>query len=467
MTTAVLWVILAVLSASLLGILLLATGWRGRRVNDHPICRRCGFDLSGLPQGADVCSECGANLKARRAIRCGARQRRAGRILLGCMLLLPAAGATGMVGVARARHLDLNPYKPVWWLVSDANNSDTAVHDAAFAELLKRQAAGRLSRSNVRMISRSAIRAQADLTRPWSPQWGMLVQGAHRANMLDADQWQAYAAQTIIAPGFKVRPAVGRGELLSMDLDFNVRKDRDGQEHASGFIGTGLIRWFIDGNPVPIEALNDGDRANSDDVRGLNDVMIAGTLMRYQYWISIEDTLHLRDGLHEVSAAFDGDVQYYDETNPAKKLKEEKIAKTRFTMRQSWMLLAEGTSSITILDPDAHPEVPATPFKLVVLRYPTHCTIAQDWGFDDPLQTVGMAYRIYVRDGSREVPVGNLWFKSGERTASINTAPRTSGYFPGKTADIVLRPDVVGATADLQMTTIWGAELSFKNVPIQ
>jgi hypothetical protein len=44
------------------GISLVARGLRGRRIDDHPLCERCGFDLTGKPQGSDICSECGAEL---------------------------------------------------------------------------------------------------------------------------------------------------------------------------------------------------------------------------------------------------------------------------------------------------------------------------------------------------------------------------------------------------------------------
>ena len=43
----------------------LVVGWRGRRVNRHPICRRCEFDLFGRPAEATRCAECGADLRRR------------------------------------------------------------------------------------------------------------------------------------------------------------------------------------------------------------------------------------------------------------------------------------------------------------------------------------------------------------------------------------------------------------------
>ena len=46
-------VVLAMLFG-LLAALLIRRGKRGRIVNDHPICRACGFDLFNLPTDRDA-----------------------------------------------------------------------------------------------------------------------------------------------------------------------------------------------------------------------------------------------------------------------------------------------------------------------------------------------------------------------------------------------------------------------------
>src|SRR5688500_20138720 len=80
------WV--AVLVPLLAGMLFVRLGLRGKRVDDHPLCRRCGFDLFGLPEGATECSECGADLSVRwKAVRIGNRHRRGGLDAGGARLL--------------------------------------------------------------------------------------------------------------------------------------------------------------------------------------------------------------------------------------------------------------------------------------------------------------------------------------------------------------------------------------------
>ncbi len=45
------------------GVALTAIGLRGRSTDDHTLCRRCRFDLTGRPGDAERrCPECGAEL---------------------------------------------------------------------------------------------------------------------------------------------------------------------------------------------------------------------------------------------------------------------------------------------------------------------------------------------------------------------------------------------------------------------
>jgi cytohesin len=88
------------------GLLLVWRYLRGRVVGEHPQCRRCGYDLFGLPNDHQRCPECGANLRGRQAVLIGRRKR---RWRAGLIALALAAGAlAGLWAGANAiqRHLD-------------------------------------------------------------------------------------------------------------------------------------------------------------------------------------------------------------------------------------------------------------------------------------------------------------------------------------------------------------------------
>ena len=49
------------IAAAAIGVLYFAL--RGRHIDDHPLCRRCGFDLwSAATVGSNLCPECGTNV---------------------------------------------------------------------------------------------------------------------------------------------------------------------------------------------------------------------------------------------------------------------------------------------------------------------------------------------------------------------------------------------------------------------
>src|SRR5260221_12700728 len=100
--------------ASILAILL---AFRGRRIDAHPICRKCGFDLFGLPPTSHNCPECGRDLTRKRAARIGHRRRLKTLLLLGLTFFLASAGCPGFLGGLVVRHEDWNRHKPVAWLV--------------------------------------------------------------------------------------------------------------------------------------------------------------------------------------------------------------------------------------------------------------------------------------------------------------------------------------------------------------
>ena len=56
-----------------IGVTLIGIGWHGRRINRHPMCARCGFDLfGGRRWETRECPECGADVSGL-AVRVGHR----------------------------------------------------------------------------------------------------------------------------------------------------------------------------------------------------------------------------------------------------------------------------------------------------------------------------------------------------------------------------------------------------------
>ena len=205
--------------AGILALAVLTYALRGRSVDDHPHCRRCGFDLFGLPPDRTVCPECGGDLTARRAVRRGRRVVRKGLLALSSLLLLPSLALLCGVTWARARGFDLNPHKPAWLLTREAFAADSGTRDRAMDELLKRRQARALGPRQIDEILERVLSAQADGWRPWWPRWGEFVEDARAAGDVDHAQWVRYARQGIES-GLKLKaaPSAARGQSLPLQV---------------------------------------------------------------------------------------------------------------------------------------------------------------------------------------------------------------------------------------------------------
>ena len=179
-----------------LAVVLVLAGLRGRRTDDHPLCRRCGYDLTGRPDAAARCPECGADLARRRAIRVGHRVRRRALLAVGSTILVPLVAGLGVAGWAWERGIDPTPYKPAWWLRHDLD-AGPALRAKSLAELTARVRAGHLSAGQAAAVADRALAAQAGAA-PWDPAWGTFIEAAHAAGSLGRPQWATYARQAVI-----------------------------------------------------------------------------------------------------------------------------------------------------------------------------------------------------------------------------------------------------------------------------
>ena len=204
------------------GLALLAVGLRGRRVDDHRLCRGCGYDLTGLPAGAARCSECGRDLTAKRAVRVGHRERRRWAVVLSVLLALPSAAVVAGLLWAANSDFDWQRHKPVGWLAGELSSRDSAVVNAALAELLRRQVADEDGEIDFGPAVDAVLEWQGDGGRAWDGRAGDLVEGErHVGRVSDAD-WSRYARQGFV-PRLDVRPVVRQGELMPAVVRFETR----------------------------------------------------------------------------------------------------------------------------------------------------------------------------------------------------------------------------------------------------
>jgi len=189
--------LLAFLTAALLaGVVLAWRGWRGVAIDDHPLCRRCGYDLHGRPAGAaDHCPECGADVSAPRARRIGHRRRRRSALVAGVLLLAVSIGVGAAVSIVALRGYDWNRIKPVWLLLQEARGPGGSA--AAVKEFVGRLTTNRLSQRQIDTVADAALAEQADASAMWQPLWGEFLEQARTLNQLSDARWQRYANQML------------------------------------------------------------------------------------------------------------------------------------------------------------------------------------------------------------------------------------------------------------------------------
>lgn len=203
---------------------LLFVALRGTRIDDHPVCRACRFDLSGLDgvglaQSPVTCPECGTDVASPAAIRRGNRRRRRGRIFAsGVLTAMTLALFAGALWAATTR-VNWVAFLPTNILISQVT-PDGNLRDAAIGELLQRQHDGRLSPDHLGDIASRLAAIQTHPDAFWSQACGEALEVLWHANAFSPDLRDAIIRRTLTVD-LDIRPdAKDRiGFILSGRID--------------------------------------------------------------------------------------------------------------------------------------------------------------------------------------------------------------------------------------------------------
>lgn len=223
-----LWIV--IVAIFVFGAVSLALGLRGRRINDHPICRSCRFDLIGVYAPDDSttearCPECGRNLNTKRAVRIGARRKRPFALASGAFFLLLAVAIGGAWGWGRASRFNWNTIKPTWWLMTEATGPDATTAQAALTELLARAGDDDLSNERLMTLATTGLDSLREKPAVWVVGYGDALELAWSRGLLSEEQVKSYARHALVlrisaddhtwrsTAGFAVRRVQTDGEL--------------------------------------------------------------------------------------------------------------------------------------------------------------------------------------------------------------------------------------------------------------
>lgn len=483
------WIPIVAGVASVLAMALLGLGVRGRRVGDHPFCRRCGFDLFGKSDASKTCPECGSGLNLPGAIVIGMREPRRRVLAIGSTLLVPSLVIVILAVWIAASGTNVQPYKPVWWLAHEARGSDVPTRDAALRELLMRMNGGKLSDARVRSLLEDALTMQARLDVPWSTGWGDIVETAGASGKVTDAQWSRYARQTVaeawtLAP----LPRIRADGPLSYTIKSNGAR-----------VGRGQALFLLMNDP---DVLIDGTPWSKSRARAvMYGGLFAGGAGSFgsSARATVEPRRPLAPGQHHGELAFSviivparslpRDVFAPPATRTADGLRDWSRKRQEALTKIPTSVHDGSVAALVQIDlklPFDVEVVPAdqSPFERVTdeslrpdVENVVHVRDARVMGsmitvqIDCKSPPVPLAFSAFARDGDREWLLGEvavaadprLWRPLSQLRAMMNGGETLRG----ETIDIVLRPDEKVAANLPGIDKYWGKEVVIKDVKVE
>lgn len=213
--------LILVVAFTLIGVKALLHGLRGRRVDDHPVCSACQFDLVGSWPSSKICPECGADLKSAGAVQHGHRRRRRAVVGIGAAMLLAAAALLLFAGFDPEFAINWNALKTDGWLVRNLQSTDAQTAEAALRELVQRDQSDSLSSSNRTALLDHIYAYFIPQLRTTKVKWIPVVERAWIDGSLPGDRVVEYARRTIAgsllvsAQLFDASEGVHQGDVLA------------------------------------------------------------------------------------------------------------------------------------------------------------------------------------------------------------------------------------------------------------
>jgi hypothetical protein len=261
----VLWLAIIAVAFTMLGAALLISGWRGERIDDHPLCRKCGFDLVGKPPDAIRCPECGTD-SATRLPRKGHRRCSVKSIFGGVFIFVLGAAPLIAWAVILCKGIDPQSLKPVWWLQFDLRSRSQPVYEAACGELGRRLENGRLTQTDVDAVVTTLLKMQADRAANWDYTLQMLFDELWRTGLLSPQQVDQYR-RNALSSGLvvRVRRRVDRGDPLSVEISTAGMRGGPIGWNMMPLLQQVQILADIDGTPISLNPTGDNAMLNLVD----------------------------------------------------------------------------------------------------------------------------------------------------------------------------------------------------------
>ena len=310
-----------------------------------------------------------------------------------------------------------------------------------------------------------ALAAQADTTRPWDHNWGDLLEQFQSAGRLTPDRWAQYCRQAL--PGLlrlQVRPTVRRGDPLPSDVRFSgVARVADSSSLSAG------LRWVALTCPDAPAFHFDFDRGlpfNYYDVRN-------GSPLGSPHLPADAITALPDDGAsHDL--IFTADVQLgTSDPQPMRwSLSTEGrhmaasgrvTATCRFTPVPADRPTVTAVPDPSLADAVSQSLAVSARWEAAAGRSPASVVVEVD---SQLLADVDVAFDVIVRQGGREFAVGKVVHDRHGAIGAGYEFACPSAVVRGRPVDVIFRSDPDAAAAVLDVTTVWGGEITVAGVQV-
>ncbi len=206
---------------------MLFVGKRGRRVGDHPLRRKCGFDLFGKPPESTRCSECGADLQLPKATVVGVRRMRVGWLLGGIFTLCLGLMLAGQPAYQYGKTIDFYQYRPTSWVLDDLKSNAAPTQGRALRVIEDRLQDPNLSRSQAKAVVNFVLSNQSN---PFSWElYRMLTDVIDKRDVLDEETTRRFMRAIPDMDIFQIAPVLVLGRPISV-ISFTPPISASGQK---------------------------------------------------------------------------------------------------------------------------------------------------------------------------------------------------------------------------------------------
>lgn len=436
---------------TLLGIawLIIRAGRRGVLIDDHPLCRACGFDLVALPDSSERCSECGADLTQPGKVIHGHTKPRAGLLVSGVAMLAVTLILAAGITLSTARAIDFAAYKPTWWVLREANSSSRPLREDAMARLIARDEAGTLDPARRQQLIELALAHQANAAIPWDPAWGTYLSDRLLDGTLSETQRDRFVAEMIApaAMAMTLRKDIRVGDPLRLNVLAGGTR-MPGMTNLAARYRQRDERYFVDGRPLK----RYGDVGDSG---GASTLTVAPSIYST---VNAEQLVGIVEGEHEIE--FRSKIDIVDGFDRDARL----VASVPVLLKGRFILHPRNTDLVSrIVDPKLAPRFASLWTASIELESGPRASVRLDSQFS--ISPTGYAFDVVVCQGKREWLAGTMCAQAGP-TGSWHLGTSLEGIQPG-TADIVLRTNPEAAKWSVDVFEIWEGEVVLKNVPVK